>query len=117
MAQNDKPVIVTLTCEAREGTETLEIDRAEWDSMTPAERLELVEDAALEHVNNQGGWGWAIEDPADEAAVADAVPDLLRELAEWLVDLPSSWSSGSGSAMNEAITRAREALGRTEEET
>lgn len=115
MAQNDKPVIVTLTCEAREGTETYEIDRAAWDAMSPGERRVMIEDLADTHVANQGGYGWYIDDSGDEAMVGDPGPDPLRELAEWLASQPQS-AATVGTAVD-AITRAREALGRTEEGT
>ena len=116
MAQDKGPVVVSLICQGREHIEEIEISRAEWDSMTPGRRLEVVEEAALEHLQDQGGYGWDIADPADAAMVGDETPDPLRELAEWLVSLgevapgPAEYPP----TLEEAITRAREALGRKE---
>lgn len=122
MAQNDKPVIVTLSCEAHPSTDTHKIDRAEWEAVTPGQRLALLETLAETHVANAGGYGWGIEDPADEAMVGDRPADLLRELAEWLVSLNDPEDVDGREqrrtvALDQIITRAREALGRTEEET
>lgn len=117
MAQNKGPVIVTLNCEARPSTDTQEIDRAEWDAMTPAERLALIEDMSTTHMTNAGGYGWAIEDPDDEAMVGGSAPNPLRELAEWLaaqrpvVGVRPSVIAGPDARLNDAIARARQALG------
>jgi hypothetical protein len=124
MAHNEDkgPVIVTLTCEAREGTGTVEISRAEWDAMTPAQRRARVEDEADQHVNDQGGYGWCIDDSDDDASVGEPgnpEPDPLRELAEWLVSLeellPEVTTTAAETRLAEATIRAREALGRTGE--
>lgn len=55
-----------------------------------------------------------------QQAVRDAgEPDPLRELAEWLVAreelLPEVTTTAAETLLAEAVTRAREALGRTEE--
>lgn len=68
------PVTVTLTCEAHPSTETVEIDRADWDAMTPAERADLLDVMAAEHVASAGGYGWHISNPDDAAATEDATP-------------------------------------------
>lgn len=116
------PVIVTLSCEAREGTQTVEIDRAEWDAMTPAQRAQDLNERAVDFVNNQGGYGWWIDDPEDSAAAAaeegvgETVPDPLRELAEWLVSLdchPLMINRPTPDDMRAIVRRAREALGST----
>lgn len=115
MVQDKGPVVVTLSCEAHPSTETHEIDRAEWDAMTPGHRLALLDDMVATHMANAGGGGWAIEDPEDEAAVSETVPDPLRELAEWLVSLKGKPVTRAPRTTDiaEIITRAREALGRT----
>lgn len=106
------PVIVTLNCEANPSTDTVEIDRAEWEAMTPAERYAYVTNAADEHINSSGGYGWYIADPDDEAMMGDAAPDPLRELAEWVASIadeppgPEEYPV----SMEEIITRAHEAL-------
>lgn len=109
MAQDKGPVVVTLSCEANPKQETVEIDRAEWDAMTPAERARMLSDMAVDHINNSGGGGWWIDDPEDSAA-ADAVgevePDPLRELAEWIL------RAGQNVTNDQIVTRAREALGK-----
>lgn len=117
MAQNDKPVIVTLSCEAAPSTETEEIDRAEWDALTPGQRLALLETLADTHVANAGGYGWGIDDPADEAMVGDRAADPLRELAEWLASRYQPMSTKvAKETLDNAISRARRALGRTAED-
>lgn len=112
MAERTDPVVITLSCEANPAVETYEVDRAEWDAMTPGQRLALVEAALDEHVANAGGYGWSIADPDDEAAVGDQAPDPLRDLAEWIVKAhaESGWT-GRELTVGEIITRAREALG------
>jgi hypothetical protein len=105
-------VVVTLTCEAREGTDTARIERTAWDAMTPQQRARLLDQIALEHVTNQGGYGWDIADPADLAAVGWPPADPCRELADWLAGLtPPVISSSANATFAEAIRRAREALG------
>lgn len=64
------PVTVTYRVEASPRTATEEIPRDKWDAMTPQHRKEYVEEGALNTVNDAGGWGWSIDDPADEAMVA-----------------------------------------------
>lgn len=63
-----EPVRVTIRVEANPRVEEFEIDRDEWDAMTPAARKDMLDDAALESVNNAGGYGWNLDDPDDEAA-------------------------------------------------
>jgi predicted NAD/FAD-binding protein len=67
---NAKPVVVSLNVEgfAQAESETYEIPRDEWNTMTSAERLRAVEDAASDFAGNYVGWGWHIEDPDDYAA-------------------------------------------------
>lgn len=66
-----EPVRVTINVEARPTTETVEIDRAEWDAMTPADRRALLDDMAEAAMQNAGGYGWGIDNPDDEAATQD----------------------------------------------
>lgn len=65
------PVRVTINIEINPTTETVEIDRAEWDAMTPADRRAMCDDLAEAAMQNAGGYGWHIADPSDEAATAD----------------------------------------------
>lgn len=67
------PVIVALHVEAfGEGRDdTVAVDRDQWEAMTPAERVKLLEDHAEEFAVNYVGWGWHIEDSADYAAATE----------------------------------------------
>jgi hypothetical protein len=76
-----EPVYVTIRVEANPTTETVEIDRAEWDAMTPADRRALLDDMAEIAMQNAGGFGWGIDDPADAAA-----DDLARNLFRKEID-------------------------------
>lgn len=78
MADNEDlrpPVIVEYSIEwpdeaaFEEGS--FEIDRAEWDKMTPAERTRRCQDGAEEFVRNSVGWGWNIPNPDDYAATEE----------------------------------------------
>jgi hypothetical protein len=119
MAENRGPVVVTLSCEANPSQESVEIDRDEWEAMTPAQRLRECDEMLTDHVTNAGGSGWWIDDPDDAWMVGEptAVRDPLRELAEWLVSLddpvnPPDLSFRLSAAAIEALAaRAREALG------
>lgn len=71
MAKTD-PVRVTVSTEDRRNaggseTETIEIARAEWDAMTPADRSALCAQIADEEASNRFSWGWNIDDPDDYA--------------------------------------------------
>ncbi|MEU1240079.1 hypothetical protein ABZ388_06940 [Micromonospora parva] len=70
-SQRTDPVVITLNCEAQPSIDTAEIDRAEWDAMTPQQRAVEVQTLASEHMNNSGGYGWHINDPDDYAAVGE----------------------------------------------
>lgn len=61
------PVVVSLNVEGFSGrsTEEIEIDRAEWDALTPEGRSELLQELADEHAANHVGWGWHIDNPDD----------------------------------------------------
>lgn len=69
MTDQTRPVIVQLNCEANPSTNTEEIDRAEWDAMTPAERGAMLDEMVNTHMSNSGGGGWYIADTDDEASV------------------------------------------------
>jgi hypothetical protein len=71
----DQPVVISLHVEGFGGSadDEVEIPRAEWDSMTLAERTTVLEDLADEHAANHVAWGWHIYDPDDYAS---AVGDL-----------------------------------------
>lgn len=50
---------------------TFQIDRDEWDAMTPAQRLARAENGAQDIVENTVTWGWHIPDPDDYAATEE----------------------------------------------
>lgn len=79
------PVIVELLCEAERSAGTEEIDRAEWNAMTPAERAKTLDDMLATHMANAGGGGWRIPDPDDEAEVGTAptASEVLRLVDEY----------------------------------
>jgi hypothetical protein len=66
-----EPVRVTINIEIHPTTEHHEIDRAEWDAMTPAERRDVIEGVAEAVMQNAGGYGWHIDDPDDAASTED----------------------------------------------
>jgi hypothetical protein len=71
------PVKVIVNVEANPSIETYEIDRAEWDAMTPGQRYKYLNGMAMEDMNNAGGCGWHIEDAEDAAMVGiDPKPEL-----------------------------------------
>lgn len=65
---NTEPVRVTIRIEVRPTAEEHEIDRAEWDAMTPVQRRALLDGITEDAVSNAGGYGWTIDNPDDEAA-------------------------------------------------
>lgn len=72
-SRNRPPVVIDLHVEAFGDSrdETIEIDRDEWDTMTPEKRAEMAREAAGEFAANYAAWGWNIADPDDYAAVGD----------------------------------------------
>lgn len=70
MSRTD-PVRVTINIEIQPTTERHEIDRAEWDVMTPAERRDLLDGIAEAVMQNAGGYGWFLDNPDDEASTED----------------------------------------------
>jgi hypothetical protein len=68
------PVVIALHVEAFGGSEneTFEIDRNEWDAMTPDERRETAQQAADDMAANYVSWGWHIYDEADYASTDNA---------------------------------------------
>ncbi len=95
MTRNDRPVIVKLSCEATPSTDTQQIDRAEWDAMTPAQRATMLDNMVDEHIGNAGGGGWHIADPDDEAAVG--LPEVLRPIdADEVMDLVIAYGAECG---------------------
>lgn len=76
MSRNDEPVKVTLNFEVgyihnSATTEEVDIDRAEWEAMTPAERTKLLDDMADEYMANVCSYGWHIDDSDDYAATEE----------------------------------------------
>lgn len=67
------PVIIELHVEGfgEQSDDTAEIDRDEWDAMTPAERSRKLDRYADEHMSNAVSYGWHIKDPTDYAAATD----------------------------------------------
>lgn len=81
------PVVVILNCEANPSTDTIEIDRAGWNRMTPAERAEFINESLEAHVANAGGYGWHIDDPDDLAAVGTATAQQAAPNVDRIVAL------------------------------
>lgn len=71
MSSKTDPVRVTINIEVNPTIEHHEIDRTEWDAMTPAERRSYIDDLMDAAVQNAGGYGWHIDDPDDLAATDD----------------------------------------------
>lgn len=55
-----------------EHDDVIEIERAEWNGMTPAERRAYLADEARTLMENHIEWGWLISDDADMADTEDA---------------------------------------------
>lgn len=74
MAERTYPVRVSMNVEGFGSSETeeLEIDRAEWEAMTIAQRNEYIDQAAEDFATNYVNWGWHIEDADDLADTEDA---------------------------------------------
>lgn len=62
----NEPVRVRIFVEARPSIDEMEIPRAEWDAMTPAERNAALDEAVQIAISNAGGAGYRLLDPADE---------------------------------------------------
>ena len=94
------PVMISINVEFPGGSESdvHEVDRDEWDAMTPAERKKLAEEVASDHAANYVGWGWNIDDPADYAATDEqAAVDTRPQPAELVHGLRKggeSWCGG-----------------------
>lgn len=69
-SENRPPVVIDLHVEGFGDSrdDTLEVDRDEWDAMTPKQREELAVRAAEDFAANYVGWGWHIVDADDYAA-------------------------------------------------
>ncbi len=63
-----EPVRITVNVEATPRTEEFEVDRAEWEAMTPADRRAMLDDMVDVAISNAGGGGWYIADRDDEAS-------------------------------------------------
>lgn len=76
MTTTPPPVVATLNVEGfgHHDTATVEITRDEWDTLTPAQRVALLDEMAGEHAAFSVGWGWHIDDPTDLAATEGARP-------------------------------------------
>lgn len=80
MTQYTRPVIIEAHVEQMiETTEQLEVDRAEWDAMTPAERRSLIDTFGAETMNNQGGYGASILSGAPDSDLVD-LPNTPAEV-------------------------------------
>lgn len=80
MTTKTGPVIVNINVEASPSETTIEIDRAEWDTMTPAGRGALLDNMVQTELGNAGGAGWGIADQDDEAAVGTPLYGLAGAL-------------------------------------
>lgn len=111
------PVMIEMHVEAFADSrdETLEVDRDEWDAMTPAQREALAQQAVDEFAANYVSWGWHIFDPDDYAAATGGPADSIQSkpwpkadayaiFSEWM------WAGNkSGKSVWEAIQAAYEA--------
>lgn len=96
MTRRTDPVIISLSCEAHPSKDTVELDRADWDNMTPTDRAIMLDNMVSEHINNAGGGGYHIEDEDDLNAVGAAPitvplplahnPAVLAAVQQWLAD-------------------------------
>jgi hypothetical protein len=67
-----KPVIIRACVEQMSAVvDDLEIDRAEWDAMTPAQRREMIDDFGATTMNNAGGYGASILSGAPDSDLID----------------------------------------------
>jgi hypothetical protein len=97
-------------------TETAEFTRAEWDAMTPAERMQAMDDAGATLLGNQGcSYGHNYE--PDEVAAPAAQPDTrvaeLRSIARDLDETRQEWRETDGrtlrsSALGHAVAVLRD---------
>lgn len=78
MSSSDKPSVriemhVEAFADSRD--ETFEVNRAEWESMTPAERAALAQEVTDEFMANHVSAGWHITDPDDYASTSGGERD------------------------------------------
>jgi hypothetical protein len=79
-----EPVIIRACVEQMSAVvDDLEIDRAEWDAMTPAQRREMIDDFGATTMNNAGGYGASILSGAPDSDLDDAedAPSIESVLA------------------------------------
>lgn len=64
------PVVIELYVEAFGGSadDTVEVDRDEWESMTPDQRVSYADGCAQDHIANSVSGGWHIYNPDDMAS-------------------------------------------------
>lgn len=69
-SQDRPPVVIEMHVEAFGDSrdETFEVDRDEWESLTPQKREALAQDAVDEFAANYVAWGWNIVDTTDYAS-------------------------------------------------
>ncbi|MET8278329.1 hypothetical protein [Micromonospora sp. NPDC005174] len=98
MTERTDPVVIELNCEANPSTDTVEIDRAEWDAMTPSDRAVMLNDMVDEHISTSGGGGWYIADTDDEASVGTTPTKVALPLADnaAVLDAVEKWLIGRG---------------------
>ena len=67
MSQPAGPVLIRVTVEGFGGVtyEVAEVDRAEWDALSPAGRSQLCQEIADDVAGNIVSWGWTIRDDDD----------------------------------------------------
>ncbi|MFI7073526.1 DUF7167 family protein [Micromonospora sediminicola] len=114
MTRRTDPVIIELNCEANPSTDTVEIDRAEWNAMTPGERAAMIDAMVDEHIGNSGGAGWHIDDENDYATVGTAPAKIPLPLADnnAALEAVSAWLADPRSPSGDVDTSARHLLAR-----
>lgn len=70
MSGNNEPIVVRLTVEAHPREEVIEVPRADWDAMTPAQRTAYLDDEVDTCIANAGGAGWQIISGATDEETA-----------------------------------------------
>jgi hypothetical protein len=71
---NGEPVRVTVSVECGhvggDYVDVVEVDRAEWDAMSPIERQKYCTELAVDHMEQFVSSGWHIDDPDDYRSTA-----------------------------------------------
>lgn len=88
-----EPVVIRACVEQMSATvEDMEIERVEWDAMTPAQRREMIEDFGATTMNNAGGYGASLlsgapdsdldDEPTKRTFEVPAEPDDVKQVRD-----------------------------------